>query len=378
MRRRIVFVNQATGYLTIDIINEFAKEFDDVGVIYGDIRIQDVNLDPKVKRSLIIEKSRKSNLKRFNRWFVASVQTFFLLATKYRKYEIFYFSIPPFAYFSSLLFRRRFSLLMWDVYPDALKSAGISDKRLIYRIWTRVNRILFNRAFRLYTIGEGPARLMSKYVPKEKIIVIPLWTGLKDAGPVNKNENPFITDNNIQDKFIVEYSGNIGETHNIESLIEVARLTKDDNSIIYLLIGRGTKMELVNQLIKEYSLDNCRVLPFQPDNIIKYSLAAADLSVVLVDENAAEVIVPSKVNNLFAVGSPLLCISPDNSEINRLIKRYDAGNNFDKKDYPGMVSFIKRMKESPELLSKYREKSLKASEDFTVANAQKYLDTYIS
>jgi hypothetical protein len=32
MSRKIVFINQATGYLTIDVINEFAKKFNEIGI----------------------------------------------------------------------------------------------------------------------------------------------------------------------------------------------------------------------------------------------------------------------------------------------------------------------------------------------------------
>ena len=286
-KKRIVFINQATGFITIDIVNEFAREFDEVAVIFGDIRVQDVSLDAKVKYSKVIEKSRVSNLRRFNRWFIASVQIFWLLITKYRKFEIFYFSVPPFAYLSSLILRRRFSILMWDVYPDALAMAGVSKKNAVYRIWSSANNILFRRAYRIYTIGDVLKDQMSKYVAHDKIHVIPLWSGLTGCGIVEKAENPFICEHKLADKFIIQYSGNIGAGHNIETLLEAARITLSYNEIIYLIVGRGTKVEKVKKMISQYGLTNCLVLPFQPDNMIKYSLAAADLGVILVEDSIA-------------------------------------------------------------------------------------------
>ena len=65
--RKIVFVNQATGYITIDIINTFSDVFDEVAVIYGDIRVQDIELNQKVRKSKVAEKSRKNNFGRFAR-----------------------------------------------------------------------------------------------------------------------------------------------------------------------------------------------------------------------------------------------------------------------------------------------------------------------
>jgi len=376
--KNIVFVNQATGYLTIDIINEFANEFDKVAAIYGDIRVQDIDLSPKVLRSKVIEKSRKSNLKRFNRWFIASVQIFWLLIMKYRKFDIFYFSVPPFAYLTSLILRRRFSIFMWDVYPDALIMAGLNDRSFICQLWTKANFILFRRAYRVFTIGDVLRDRMSKYVTPEKIQVIPLWSGLINCEPINKADNPFIVDQQLEGKFLVQYSGNIEAGHNIETLIQAALLTRSDEQIFYLITGRGSKIEVVKSLIAENGLTNCRVLPFQPDDMIRYSFAAADLSVVLVEDRIAGVSIPSKVYNLMAVGSPIVSIAPLTSEISKLVMRFDNGRNFEKDNVEGLAAFITEMKHSPEILRSFRERSIIASSEFTRANAHKFLEIYKS
>ena len=183
--RKIVFVNQACGFITIDILNAFAQEFEQVAIIYGDIRIQDIEIDKRVIKSKVIEKTRRSNAGRFARWLIASIQIFFLLITKYRKYEIFYFSVPPFAYLASLFIKRRFSLLMWDVYPDALKIVNVSEQQFLYRTWTKINRKLFARAYRIYTIGDSLANQLAQYTEREKVKVIPLWSGITNIQPVS-------------------------------------------------------------------------------------------------------------------------------------------------------------------------------------------------
>jgi hypothetical protein len=378
MPRRIVFVNQATGYLTIDIINAFADHFDDVAVIYGDLRVQDVELNEKVKKSKVIEKSRKSNFRRFSRWLIASFQIFFLLITKYRKYEIFYFSVPPFAYLSSLFLKRKFSVLMWDVYPDVLKNIGISDRNLLYKSWSKINIALFKRAHRIYTIGEAPASLISQYSGGREINVIPLWRGLRNIRKTTKEENPFILENNLRGKFIVQYSGNMGQTHNVEVLIKVALKTIDNADIIYQFIGRGHKWDIIADLIKKHDLNNCIMLPFQPDNFIQYSLSSADLGVILVDNNAVNALIPSKVYNLLATGTPLLGITPNDSTVDNLIRKYDAGSNFSEEKVDEIALFIARMKSHPDDLEKYRQNAFLASHDFTPENAVKFFKQYIT
>lgn len=376
-RKKIVFVNQSTGYLTIDIINSFAKHFDEVHLIYGNIRVQDVALDPKVTYSKIVEKSRRSHVTRFLAWFIASIQVFFLLLFRFRGHEIFYVSLPPFAYLSSLFLRNKFSLLMFDVYPDVLKMLKIGPRNPVYWLWSRFNRRLFLRAHRVYTIGDSLANLMSQYAPRDKIHVIPLWSGLTDVKPVPKSQNPFVIEHCLSDKFIVQYSGNIGGTHNIETLIEAARILHNHQDILFLIIGRGFKVPLVKELIEKHQLKNCLLLPFQPDDVIRYSIAAADISVVLIEDEIADVSIPSKLYNIMAVGSGVLSISTEGSEIDKIVSRHGIGANFTKDQTRDICDYILRVKNSPELQAEYRKQSLIASKEYTPSNADRYLHVYL-
>lgn len=375
--KKIVFVNQSTGYLTIDIINSFAKHFDEVHLIYGNIRVQDIPIDTKVTYSRIVEKSRRSHVTRFLAWFVASIQVFFLLLFRFRQYEIFYVSLPPFAYLSSLFLRNKFSLLMFDVYPDVLKMLKIGPRNPVYWLWARFNRRLFLRAHRVYTIGDSLANLMSQYAPREKIHVIPLWSGLTDVKPIPKSENPFVKEHGLKDKFIVQYSGNIGGTHNIETLIEAARILHSHEDILFLIIGRGLKVPLVKELIEKYQLKNCLLLPFQPDDVIRYSIAAADISVVLIEDEIANVSIPSKIYNIMSVGSAVLSISPKNSEVDKIVTRHGIGANFTKDQTQEISQHILRVKNSTALQAKYSSQAQIAAQEYTLTNADRYLEIYL-
>jgi hypothetical protein len=378
VKKKIVFVNQSTGYLTIDVINAFAEHYDEVALIYGNIRIQDVEINQKVKKSRIVEKSRVSHIRRFIAWFFASIQTFFLLLLKYRNYEIFYVSLPPFAYFSSLLLKNKFSLLVYDLYPDVLKIIGISENNIIYRLWAMINKLLYKKAHRIYTISDSMALKMSQYVPIEKIHPIPLWAGLTNVTPISKSENPFVIKYNLQNKFVVQYSGNIGGGTSIELLLDVAKKLIKEEDIIFLIIGRGQKMPLVEKIVKEEELINCLILPFQPDEVVRFSLASADVSVVLVEENTADSSIPSKIYNIMAVGSFILSVSPNDSEVSKLVNRYKIGANFNNNQEDLISDYILNLKKNPDELFHFKKRSIDASFNFTPENAKKYVDIYLT
>jgi hypothetical protein len=377
MSRNIVFINQATGYMTIDIINEFAENFESVALIAGSIRVQDTELNKKVKWAKIAKYNRGSPLEKIFSWLRATFQIFFLLIFRFRSYEVFYVTVPPCAYLLSLFLPNKFSILVFDIYPESLKIFNIKDTNWIFRLWARWNKKLFMRAHRIFTLGNAMKDVLAKYVNREKIYVINYWSGLTRANPISKESNSFIKANLLEGKFIIEYSGNIGYTHNVETILEVAEVLKDDQNIVFLIIGRGERFQVIKDLIYSKQLNNCRLLPFQPDSEILNSLSAADLSIVILDERVALYSIPSKTYNLLAVGSAFLVIGSPEAELAKFVEEYNIGISYTKANINAMVEFIKMLKEDPLKIVFYKENARKVSDYFTSKNAQKYLDYYL-
>jgi hypothetical protein len=377
MRRKIVFINQATGYLTIDIINEFAKEFDEVALITGSIRIQDTCLNKKVKVSYIIKYNRGNTLKKTLSWLIGTIQILLLLIIVYRKFERFYFTIPPTAYLLALNLKTTFSVLIYDLYPDALITLGFRKQHALYRWWAKRNKKLFTHAYKIFTISEKMKTGILQYTDKKNIHVIPNWSAFSGSKLVKKENNKLIAHYKLQEKFIVQYSGNIGMTHKIEVLIEVAELFRSSDEVVFLIIGRGERLYQISQMIRERNLLNCIILPFRKDDELYDSLCAADLAVVTLDDKTPDISVPSKTYNIMAAGLPIMAIAAENSEITNLINMHQNGKTFDKSDLDGMCAFINELKRNPDYKKYLSDNSLKAVQKYTISNAKEYCETYL-
>jgi glycosyltransferase involved in cell wall biosynthesis len=374
--KKLVFVNQAVNFLTVDIVNSFAKQYDSITLITGNIHAQGTELDSNVKIDKITRYNEHSFTTKTYGWTVATTQVFFKLLFKYRKHEIFFVSIPPMAYLAMLILRNRFTILVWDVYPDTLKIYGIGERNPLYRFWAWANRRIFNRAANLFTIGDKMAELVSQYVDRAKVKVIRLWTTFENFTPVDRAENFFIREHLLEDKFIVQYSGNIGLIHNVEVMVEIARLLRDNSRIIFLIIGKGDKVNKIKGAIKAYGLQNCKVLPFQPDHVFPYSLSAADLGVVILDNKTSKGSIPNKAYNLMTAGKPILYIASPDSELKIYAEHYNNGKCFADSELDEIADFIVTMSEDEQLVQQYRDNSLNASLDFTRKNTVAILEAY--
>jgi hypothetical protein len=204
MPRKIVFINQATGYLTIDVINEYAKEFDEVALITGSIRVQDTPLNHKVKVSRITRYNRGSTFRKALSWMKGTIQIFFLLKFRYRDFEKFFYTIPPTAYLLALNYKSVFSIMIFDLYPEALKANGFTERSVLYKWWSRKNRQIFPIAHRVFTLSENMKSRVLEYSPDTDVRIIPNWSAFSELTPVDKNKNIIIQREGLKGKFIIQ------------------------------------------------------------------------------------------------------------------------------------------------------------------------------
>ena len=373
MNKTVVLVNQTTGYLMIDIVNAYSMQYDNVILIAGTIEEYDRKLSKNVKIEHIIAYSKETIIRRILSWVIASLQVFFLLLFEYKDALIVYVTNPPIVYFASLILKNKFIQIEYDIYPDVLKNVNISSESWIYKTWSNMNRRIFKKAERIFTLSNGMRQILMQYVDDSKIRVISNWASLNELDPVNPSDNYFIKENSMEGKFVVMYSGNIGYTHNVEVILELAERLIAFKDIHFMIIGNGGKKTQLIEYVNRHNLINCSFLDWQPTDKIRYSLSAADLSIVTLTEDTAFVSVPSKTYNILSVGSPLLCIAPKESEIGMLVEREKCGKCYERNEIKEMTNYILQLKENISYKIELSRNALNAATKYTFDNANLYV-----
>jgi glycosyltransferase involved in cell wall biosynthesis len=375
--RKIVVVNQASNYLTVGFCNAFSEKFENVALVTGSIHIQGEVLNSNIEVTYINKWVERPARKKFLSYIKACFKIYWLLQTKYRKHEVFFVSIPPMGYLLNLLVANRFSMVIWDVYPDVFKITGMKETLWLYKSWATLNKKSFKKAYRLFTIGNKMADLLEVYVDRSKLIIQPIWSIFQENDRVAKNENPFIQQHNLQEKFIVQYSGNIGLTHKVEVVVQLAELLKENSNIIFQIIGRGPRVPELQKMVEKKNLPNCIFLPFQTDEMFPYSLSAADLGIVILDELTSKGSVPSKSYNLMSYGIPSLYIAAEDSELNDYAHQFHAAACHTEKELEKAKQFILELAVNPIKWNQMSENALNTSKLFRRDNADKFVEFYL-
>lgn len=372
--KKVVFVNQSANYLAEDIVKAMLAKGDceEVVMMVGNPENLVIS-DPRVKIDPICRYDRSSFKARALSWVKGTMQIQKRLLTIYRNYELFLVSNPPTACFVTMLANNPYKSLIYDVYPDGLVSGKFLTKsNPLIKMWGAFNRKFFRKAQKVFTITEGMADRLSAYITRDSIEVVPIWYN-GTLRRIKREENEFIKEHHLEDKFVVMYSGNIGKGHNVKLLPEIANLLRDNEHVMFVIIGEGWEKQAVIDRVQELGLKNVLMLPYQPLNKISFSLSAADLSYISVESNASSVCVPSKTYNCIAAGSPLLCIAEPSAEITRLIKEKEIGKSFKSDDINEIANYINKVSRDSVYLDSLRDNLQRASKDFSNLNATKFV-----
>jgi len=222
--------------------------------------------------------------------------------------------------------------LMQDIYPDVAIALGAVDKRsFLARCLDSLNRVVLNSSSRIIVLGEC---MRDRIIPKlalgrsDCVDVIHNWADGSTIKPLKIADNSFIRLNGFQDKFLVVFSGNLGQVNDFGTLLESARLLQERDDILFVFIGEGAKKSEIAEFAKVNNLKNLRMLPYQSREMLPHSITAAGTQVVTLAEGLAGLSVPSKTYGILAAGRPVLFIGDRASSAAKIVEHYDAGAVF--------------------------------------------------
>jgi glycosyltransferase involved in cell wall biosynthesis len=234
-----------------------------------------------------------------------------------------------------------------DLYPDIAEVTGGVRNPLLLGLLRRANDFAYKRADLIVTLGHDMAsRIVAKGVPADKVAVVPDWVDCERIRPLESN--PFRR--NFGEKFVVMYSGNIGLSQQLEAVLEAARELRDDQRIIFALIGEGARKQWLEQRALAMGLSNVIFMPYQPLENLAESLSAADLHLIPLAPGAAGCLVPSKIYGILAAGRPFVAMMEENAEVAQIAREEAVGFVVRPGDVDALAGAIREAADAPQRL----------------------------
>ncbi len=239
---------------------------------------------------------------------------------------------PPFApvlvWLCSRLRSWRYDVFLLDVYPDGLVAVGgLGAGSLIATCWRSLNRRALAAAGRVLVLGRDMAELVgSRYaVPATKVEYLPHWSSHASAERMPAEATRLWSRLGLRARFVVQYSGNMGLWHDLETIVRAADLLRDEPDIHFLMIGAGIRRRTAEALARELALPNLTWLPYQPKAELDDSLACCHAALISQRAGLEGVAVPCKLYGILASGRAVLAQVPADSETARVVCEEQCG-----------------------------------------------------
>jgi len=280
---------------------------------------------------------------------------------------LFIIAQPPFlpllGYLQKKMLGRHYVVWIDDVYPDVLVRRGVVQADgLIDRLWSAFNRIVFRNADQVFTLGPYMAEVVSQYLPSSMTAtIVATSVDTEFVRPVPKFGNTFAERYGLVNKISVMYSGNVGETHEVQSLLKAAQKLSSRSDIHFMIIGGGAQWEAMVSMVGEQQATNITLLPWQPASVLPYSLASADIAFVSLDKGTEGISMPSKTYYAMAAGSAILASCTGNSDLADVVTRSNCGVVVEPGNVDEVVRAIEVLSENPEYLLSLKQNSRTAA-----------------
>lgn len=220
----------------------------------------------------------------------------------------------------------RFVLLVHDTYPDALEAAGIiGSGHPLGKLWRASNRRLARASSAIIALGRDAEAKWSGYGGGGKISIVPNHSEPDLILPQPKEGNPLLARLGLEGRFVIQYAGNMGRTHDIDSVAQGIRiLAKTDPDIHFLFIGNGAKRKVLEEAAEE-APQALTVMDYQARDGLSDVLNACDWALISLSRGMAGVSVPSRMYNVFCTGKPLLAVADADTELSLVTAEHRLG-----------------------------------------------------
>ena len=228
---------------------------------------------------------------------------------------------PPLLSFVGAIAKRfrgcQFFIWEMDLFPESLVTMGLLGRRsVLVKILRKVADLPRRQADGIIVLGSCMrSQLIAHGLPSSGIKVAENWSKTT-AGFSPLPNNPWLT---------VFYSGNLGASHDTETIFTAMTLLGSDPRFQFVFAGGGAKRKNFERRCRELNLTQVQFVPYGESAEYAARLRDADIGLVTQTDLSLGAVVPSKLYSILAFGRPVLFAGPESSTVARVIKTNNCG-----------------------------------------------------
>lgn len=265
-----------------------------------------------------------------------------------KKFDLIITVAPPFhlAYLGLLIKNYSGGKMLYHIQDLQIEAAQdlqmLSSNKLINKLY-KIERDILTKTDFISTISEGMMDKVKAKVSK-KVHFFPNWADTSFFYPVLDRDTLKARWGYNKEDIIFLYSGAIGEKQGLENVIHAANILKGEENIKFIICGSGPYKERLIAMANERSLSNINFMPVQDKNVFNDFLNLGDFHLVLQKANAGDLVMPSKLTTILAVGGASIVTCLPGTSLHNVMSKYDLGYIIEPESYQLLADVILKIK----------------------------------
>lgn len=282
--------------------------------------------------------------------YVSFMVTATLAAPFVRKPDVIVGTSPQFftacaAYAVGLLKRRPWIFELRDIWPESISAVGAMKQSRVLDALTRLELFLYRKATAIVSVTNAfRDTLMRRGVDGAKIHVVTNGVDASRFAPRAKDPE-VVARHALQDKFVAGYIGTHGMAHALETILDAARLAKqqpDGDRFRFLLLGDGANKAALVERARAEGLDNVVFVDSVPKEEVARYWSVLDVSVIHLKRiELFTTVIPSKMFECMGMAIPIL--HGVEGESAGIVEQEDVGILFEPEDPQALLKGLRRL-----------------------------------
>lgn len=285
--------------------------------------------DYTIYRTFVYASDRGSNLKRILYYGSFMLSSLMVMLFKVGKVDYILTIAPPLFTGITGVFAKKFKSSKFvfdigDLWPESATALGYLKSQSIIKFAQRLEHWIYKHTDMVNVVTKlTNERLTKSHSYIKKVLYVPNFvnTELIKHEP---RDQALVEKYQLQNKLVFGYAGNIGSAQGLKIITDAAKLTKDYDEIVYLIIGDGVEKSLIENEVRTNNLKNVLLIPpVSRTDVIKYIMLFDVMIIPLVHRDIFKITIPSKLYESMAAEIPiLLCVD---GEARKIVEEANCG-----------------------------------------------------
>ncbi len=248
-----------------------------------------------------------------------------------------------------------------DLWPEVPIQMGALRNKLVQNVAVLFEKSIYKNANHVIALSPGMEEGVCKYIENDKVSMIPNMSKIDQFYTREKDYNFAHNIGLNKDTFKLVHFGALGLANGIDTIIESAKLLKEDDSIEFVFLGGGSTEPELKELCNEYGLTNILFLGRYSMKETSEIVNICDVSVVsFKDIPILYTNSPNKLFDSLSAAKPIIVNSAGWTK--ELVEKEKCGFYVNPNEPQQLVEKIKLLQGSPDLVSEMGRNSRRLAE----------------